>query len=238
MNTIDQLVHQLTATPALAIVMTVSAYMIALSVFRWLGEPAWAPPMLTGSLILSAMIALLPIDYDDFAAGAYWLALLLGPATVALAVPLFEQFQQIKRLILPLTVSLTVGAFVAAGSTVGIGYLMGLSPAMLESLAPKAVTTPIAVGISAGLGGIATLTVGVVTITGILAASVTPWFAQRLRCTDPRVLGFALGINGHGVATARGFSIGPQVGAFASLAMGLNGAFSALVLPLCAHWLL
>ncbi|WP_106477320.1 LrgB family protein [Phytohalomonas tamaricis] len=78
---------------------------------------------------------------------------------------------------------------------------------MLESLAPKAAITPLAVGSSTRLGSIATLTVGVVTIIGILATSITPGFAHRLRCTEPRIRGFALGINGHGVLTMRGFPL-------------------------------
>ncbi|WP_456269915.1 LrgB family protein [Kushneria sp. AK178] len=235
--TFQALVRDMMASPALAIVMTLAAYMLSLSLYRLMRYPSWAPPMLTGSLILALFIALLPIDYDSYYLGAHWLTLLLGPATVGLAVPLYEQFQHIRRLLIPVTVSLIVGAVTACLATLSIAWALGLSPAMLASLAPKSITTPIAIGVSQGLGGYPGLTAGIVTVTGILAASTIPPLAVMLRCQDPRVIGLALGLNGHGLGTARGFGIDAQTGAFASLAMGLNGALSAILLPLLAGWL-
>ncbi|MFC0268016.1 LrgB family protein [Kushneria aurantia] len=230
---LDALIHG----PALAIVITLIAYMLAGSLHRAMHYPAWAPPMLTGSLMLALMIFLLPLSYSSYYSAAHWLTLLLGPATVGLAIPLFEQFQHIRRLLIPIMVSLIVGSVSACGATLAIAWALGLSPDLLASLAPKAVTTPIAVGISEGLGGYPALTAGVVTVTGILAASVIPVLARLLNCREPGVMGFALGLNGHGLGTARAFTLDPQAGALASLAMGLNGALSAVALPLLAGWL-
>ncbi|GHC17744.1 membrane protein [Kushneria pakistanensis] len=235
--TLQTLAREMMATPALAIVMTLAAYMLALSLYRLMRYPSWAPPMLTGSLLLALFIAVLPVDYDTYYLDAHWLTLLLGPATVGLAVPLYEQFQHIKRLLIPLTVSLLVGSITACAATLAIAWALGLSPDILASLAPKSITTPIAIGVSEGLGGYPGLTAGIVTVTGILAASTIPPLALMLRCHDPRVVGLALGLNGHGLGTARGFGIDAQTGAFASLAMGLNGALSAIVLPWLAGWL-
>ncbi len=231
------LAHEMMATPALAIVMTLAAYMLALSLYRLMRYPSWAPPMLTGSLLLAFFIAVLPVDYDTYYLDAHWLTLLLGPATVGLAIPLYEQFQHIKRLLIPITVSLLAGSITACAATLSIAWALGLSPAILASLAPKSITTPIAIGVSEGLGGYPGLTAGIVTVTGILAASTIPPLAIMLRCHDSRVVGLALGLNGHGLGTARGFGIDAQTGAFASLAMGLNGALSAIALPLLAGWL-
>ncbi|RKQ97046.1 putative effector of murein hydrolase [Kushneria sinocarnis] len=237
MSMFTQVTHQLMSTPALAIVLTLVAYLIALRLFHRLHDPSWAPPLLTGSCLLALVIALLPMDYQQYSHQALWLTLLLGPATVGLAVPLFEQFLHIRQLLIPVLVTLVTGGLVASATTVGVAWALGLSPEILESLAAKSVTTPIAVVITSGLGGMASLTAGIVTITGILAAAITPPLARLLRCDDPRVMGFAMGINGHGIATARAFTLSPRSGAFSSLAMGLNGAFSAVVLPLLAHWL-
>ncbi|WP_445619062.1 LrgB family protein [Kushneria sp. Sum13] len=234
---LQALAHEMMATPALAVVITLAAYMLALSLHQWMRYPSWAPPMLTGSLMLAFFIVILPINYDTYYLDAHWLTLLLGPATVGLAIPLYEQFQHIKRLLIPVTVSLVIGSITACAATLTIAWALGLSPAILASLAPKSITTPIAIGVSEGLGGYPGLTAGIVTVTGILAASTIPPLAAILRCQDPRVIGLALGLNGHGLGTARGFGIDPQTGAFASLAMGLNGALSAIVLPLLAGWL-
>lgn len=234
---LQALAHEMMATPALAVVITLAAYMLALSLHRWMRYPSWAPPMLTGSLMLAFFIVVLPINYDTYYLDAHWLTLLLGPATVGLAIPLYEQFQHIKRLLIPITVSLVIGSITACAATLCIAWALGLSPAILASLAPKSITTPIAIGVSEGLGGYPGLTAGIVTVTGILAASTIPPLASILRCQDPRVIGLVLGLNGHGLGTARGFGIDPQTGAFASLAMGLNGALSAIVLPLLAGWL-
>lgn len=229
------LLNPLFATPAAAIVLTLVAYLLALSLHQLMGYPTWAPPMLTGSLMLAALIALAPLSYERYYLEAHWLTLLLGPATVGLAIPLFEQFHHIRRLMVPILVSLIVGSISACGATLLIAWALGLPADILASLAPKAVTTPIAVGISEGLGGYPGLTAGTVTITGILAASTVPGLAALLNCRDARVLGLSLGLNGHGLGTVRGFAIDARTGAFASLAMGLNGALSAVALPFLAE---
>ncbi|MFC0339052.1 LrgB family protein [Kushneria avicenniae] len=235
--TLQTLAREMMTTPALAIVMTLAAYMLSLSLYRWMRCPSWAPPMLTGSVMLAGFIVMLPVDYDSYYLDAHWLTLLLGPATVGLAVPLYEQFQHIKQLLIPVTVSLIVGSITACAATLLIAWALGVSPPILASLAPKSITTPIAIGVSEGLGGYPGLTAGIVTVTGIFAASIIPPMAALLRCQDPRVMGLALGLNGHGLGTARGFGIDAQTGAFASLAMALNGALSAILLPLLAGWL-
>nr|WP_084387947.1 LrgB family protein [Kushneria phosphatilytica] len=152
MNITSHVMHQLMNTPALAIVLTLTAYLIALRIFRWVREPSWAPPLLTGSCMLALFIAILPMDYQQYSQQALWLTLLLGPATVGLAVPLFEQFQHIRQLLVPVLASLVVGGLVASATTVGVAWALGLSPEILKSLAAKSVTTPIAVVITSGLG--------------------------------------------------------------------------------------
>ncbi len=156
---------------------------------------------------------------------------LLGPATVALAIPLYAQLGRLKRMAGPLLVALLAGSLTAAFSAVLIGKLLGASDATLFSLAPKSVTTPIAMGIAERLGGLPSLTAVLVILTGILGAVGAQWLYALLKCNDPAIRGFALGVASHGIGTARAFQISEQTGAFAALAMGLNGLLTAALLP-------
>jgi len=114
---------------------------------------------------------------------------------------------------------------------VGIAWLMDAPLSILASLAPKSVTAPIAMGIAEQLGGSVALTLGGLLITGVLASVFVDWGAKWMKISDDRMVGFALGLNGHAIGTARAFEISPTAGAFASLGMGLTGVFTALFLP-------
>ncbi|WP_207062669.1 LrgB family protein [Motiliproteus sp. SC1-56] len=231
MERITALAEHLSQTPLLPVALTLLAYQLGLMLFQKLKRPAWLPPIVAGSLLLVPMIALL-LDYATYYSGAKWISFLLGPATVALAVPLFLQFRHIRELFVPIAVTLCVGAPLAAGLALGIAWLLGADLAVLASLAPKSVTAPIAVSLTEQLGGVVPLAVGIVALTGVLCSLFAPLCCRWLKIEDERILGFVMGLNGHGIATARAFELGHQAGAFSSLAMGLTGAFTALLLPL------
>ncbi len=235
---LSALVEHLTQTPLLPVALTLLAFQIGVALFNRLNHPAWLPPILSAGLILVAVLWLLPIDYPQYYQGAKWLSFLLGPATVALAIPLFLQFHHIRAMFLPIAITLLIGAPLAAGLAMLIGWGFGANIDMLISLAPKSVTAPIAVSLAETLGGIASLTVGIVALTGIVGSVFAPLLCRWLNCHDERILGFVMGLNGHGIATARAFEISPRTGAFASLSMGLTGAYTALLLPLLLPWLL
>ena len=124
-----------------------------------------------------------------------------------------------------------LAASLAAVYAVGIAWLMGAPLSILASLAPKSVTAPIAMGIAEQLGGSVALTLGGLLITGVLASVFVDWGAKWMKISDDRMVGLALGLNGHAIGTARAFEISPTAGAFASLGMGLTGVFTALFLP-------
>ena len=197
-----------------------------------LGAPAWCPPILVAALLLAGVLAALSIDYADYRRGAAWLMLLLGPATVALGLPLHQQMPQVRALWRPLLACLPVAALLAAAYAVGIAWLLGAPPEILASLAPKSVTAPIAIGITEQIGGSVSLMMGGLLVTGVAAIGFVALFARLLGIRDERILGLALGLNGHALGTVRAFEIGPVAGAFASLGMSLTGIFSALFLPL------
>ncbi|WP_106418630.1 LrgB family protein [Salinicola tamaricis] len=223
------------ATPIGAIGLTLAAYFLGVRLFKLMRHPSWCPPVIIAALLIAAVIALLPIGIDDYNRGAAWLMLLLGPATVALAVPLYQQLGQIRALWKPIVLTLPLSATLAACYAVLIAWLLGAPPEVLASLAPKSVTSPIALSLTQELGGSTALLMGALMTTGITAIFGVEWLSRWMRIRDPRLIGLALGINGHALGTVRAFEISHQAGAFASLGMSLTGAFTAIVLPLVWH---
>ncbi len=232
MPRLNALLEHLLQTPLLPVAMTLIAFQLGVQLFNRLNRPAWLPPIVSGGLILVTLLTLLPIDYSQYYAGAKWLSFLLGPATVALAIPLFLQFHRIRALLLPISLCLLLGAPLAAGLAMLIAWGLGADPGTLISIAPKSVTAPIAVSLAELLGGIGSLAVGIVALTGVVGSLFAPLLCRWMGCNDERILGFVMGLNGHGIATASAFEISPTAGAFSSLAMGLTGAYTALFLPL------
>lgn len=221
----------LAASPLLGLTLTLLAYQGAVLVNRRLKGHPLANPVLIAVVVLVALLAATGTPYRTYFDGAQFVHFLLGPATVALAIPLYAQLDRLKRMAVPLLVALLAGSLTAAFSAVLIGKLLGASAATLFSLAPKSVTTPIAMGIAERLGGLPSLTAVLVILTGILGAVGAQGLYAFMKCRDPAVQGFALGVASHGIGTARAFQISEQTGAFAALAMGLNGLLTAALLP-------
>jgi predicted murein hydrolase (TIGR00659 family) len=175
-------------------------------------------------------------DYQTYFDGAQFVHFLLGPATVALAIPLYAQWERLRSMLLPLLLTLVVGSLTAALSAVGIAALLGASRESMMSLAPKSVTTPIAMGVAERLGGLPSLTAVLVISTGIVGAVGARYVYQWLRLEDHAVRGFAIGLVSHGIGTARAFQDSEQAGAIAALAMGLNALLTALSQPWIHPW--
>ncbi|PCM43205.1 LrgB family protein [Marinobacter sp. ANT_B65] len=222
----------LSASPLFAVGLTLSAFFAGSWLFARIGKPLWMPPVVLSAVILAAVIAVLSVDYPSYQDGSKWITLLLGPATVALGIPLYQQIHHIRALWIPIVVTLPIAATLAAVYAVVIAWAMGATPEVLASLAPKSVTAPIAIGITEQLGGSVPLLMGGLLITGVVATLFVDLLARWLPVEDERILGFALGLNGHAIGTARAFEISHTAGAFASLGMGLTGVFTALMLPL------
>lgn len=221
----------LSASPLLGLTLTLLAYQGAVWLNQRCGGHPLANPVLIAVVVLVALLTLTGTPYPTYFDGAQFVHFLLGPATVALAIPLYAQFNRLRRMAGPLFIALLAGSLTAVLSAVLIGKLLGASDATLISLAPKSVTTPIAMGIAERLGGLPSLTAVLVILTGILGAVGAQWLYAALKCDDPAVRGFALGTASHGIGTARAFQLGEQTGAFSALAMGLNGLFTAVLLP-------
>ncbi len=206
----------------------------------WLARRSGGFP-LANPVGLSILIIVLALyfthtPYAVYFSGGQWINFLLAPATVALAVPLYQQYGRIRSMLAPLLMTLVFGSLVAIGSSVGISRMLGASPSSVLSLAPKSATAPVAMGIVEKLGGISSLTAAVVILTGVTGAVAAPWLLDRLEIERPAVRGFAMGLVSHGIGTARAFQESAEAGAFAGLGMGLNALMTALLVPLLYHW--
>ena len=228
----------LATTPLLGLTVTLLVYQGAFMLYQRSGFHPLANPVAMAVLALGTLLWATGTPYATYFEGAQFVHFLLGPATVALAVPLFEQLARLKRLWLPMLGALVVGTLAATVTAIGVGWALGASKATLASLAPKSVTTPVAMGIAEKIGGLPSLTAVLVVCTGIVGAASARFLFDALRITDPTVRGFALGTAAHGIGTARAFQVSQEMGAFAGLAMGLSALFSALALPLVAGLLL
>lgn len=194
-------------------------------------------PTVFGACMVGLILPVLELDYQQYLQGNQLLLLLLGPATVALAIPLYQQLSLIRALFLPIVLTIVIGGSFAAISALGIAYAMGASTETLLSLSPKAVTTPIAIAIVNEIGGLPTLASGAVVFTAAIGIAMCVPLFRLLGIRDPRIWGFCMGLNAHGMGTSRAFELNATAGAFSSLAMCLNGSFSAVVIPLAASLL-
>ena len=223
------------SSPLFGLTITLLAFQFGEWAFRKSGKQALVNPILIAIIILGTLLFLTGIPYASYFAGAQLIHFMLGPATVALAVPLFAQWKRLRSMAGPLVIALLAGSLTAALSAMGIARLLGASSATVFSLAPKSVTTPIAMGIAEQIGGLASLTAVFVILTGIVGSIGFPLLFRVLKIRDHAVQGFAVGLAAHGMGTARAFLFSEEMGAFSALAMGLNGLLTAVLLPLIFH---
>ena len=217
--------------PLFVLGLTLLAYQLALELYqrsRWL----LAQPVLVATLLLVGALWACGIGYPRYRQESSLLWLLLGPATVALAVPLQQNLPRIRQLFWPVTIALLVGGTITVALTLGLAALFGADREMLMSLAPKSVTSPIAIALAEQMGGIPALTAVFVMITGVLGAVLGPLLLDRAGVTSPAARGLSLGLSAHAIGTAQALQEHPEAGGFAALAMSLARAFSALALPL------
>ncbi|WP_413568869.1 LrgB family protein [Bdellovibrio sp. HCB117] len=216
----------------LSLIMTLGFYLIARRLSLCGKEhPFLSPPVITMFAIVCVLMVF-NIPYKDYFAGVRPIHFMLGPATVGFALPLFNQMARLKRVLKPLILALAVGSFVGIFSAVLIGAALGLPHDILLSLSPKSVTTPIAMGIAEKIGGAPALSTVFVMITGIVGAIAAGTVMKLMKIHDPLVKGFSMGLSAHGLGTFRAFQVNEMAGAFAGLAMALNGLMTAILIPL------
>ena len=229
---LERTLASLSTGPLPWLILTIACYLAAVWLYKRSGQQPWLIPVFTAVPVIVCVLLLTGTPYPTYQQGTAWLSLLIGPATVALALPLYAQRARIRRLWRPIAVSLVVGCVVALLSAMGIAWVLGGSMESMVSLAPKSATIPIALPLAERFGGLPSLAAVAVAITGIAGTIVAPWILRSMRCTDPAVEGFALGLTAHAIGTARSIQMHPTAGAFSALAMGLNGVATAVAMPL------
>ncbi len=226
----------LATSPLLHLTLTLAAYVAGDWVYEKSGRLPVCNPVLLAVVMLVSLLVLTGTDYHTYFEGAQFVHFLLGPATVALAVPLYRQFEKVRESAAAVVVSLIAGSITAIVSAVLVAWALNAAPQTLVSLAPKSVTAPVAMGISEKLQGLPSLTAVLVITTGVLGATIAGTVFRAFRIRDERARGFALGVTSHGIGTARALQMSEVAGAFSALAMGLNALATALLLPLLYRW--
>jgi putative effector of murein hydrolase len=178
------------------------------------------------------MLMVTGTPFQRYFAGAQFVHFLLGPATVALAVPLWEHRARVRAALVPMALALLFGVTTAIVSTVLMARALQLPDDLVLALAPKSATAPIAMGVAQTLGAEPALTAILVITTGVVGAIVVTPLMNALRLTDWAARGFAAGLASHGIGTARAFQVHPLAGTFAGIAIGLSGLATALLAPL------
>ncbi|TDR81455.1 LrgB family protein [Paludibacterium purpuratum] len=219
-------------SPLTGLFLTLLAYRLAIALNRRCHGHPLTNTVLVGVLLVISVLWGSGMQYQEYMSGARFIHLLLGPATVALAVPLYDNLHHLKRSAPALFFALLFGGVVGILSGAVLGQLFGLPRPILLSILPRSATTPIAMGIAEQVGGIPSVAAACVILTGIVGAAMLGPLRQRFPRLDDLTLGFATGIAAHGVGTARALQLSETAGAFAGLAMGLNGLMTAVLVPL------
>lgn len=223
--------------PLLWLTATLAAWALADALARALGRAPLANPVLFAVMLLAGLLWLTGTPYATYFEGAQFVHFLLGPATVALALPLHAQMAQLRRAALPVLAALLAGSATAVVSALVIARALGVEGVVLLSLAPKSATAPVAMGVAERIGGSPTLAAVLVILTGLVGAVIATPLLNALRIRDWRARGLAAGVAAHGIGTARALQVHPVAGAFAGIGMGLNALLTALLVPLALVWL-
>jgi len=221
---------ELVGTPLFGVTLTLVVYLLAQNLYRRIGS-VWANPVLVSIVTIILLLKVTGIEHRDYARGGDILLFLLGPSVVALAVPLYQRREQIWQRKRPIMIGIFAGSLASIISACGLAWILGGSREIILSLAPKSVTTPIAISIVEKIGGVAPLTAALVVLTGCLGAICGPEFCRLIGVTSPVATGLAVGTAAHGIGTARMFEIDRLAGAVAGLAIGLNGLMTTFLLP-------
>jgi predicted murein hydrolase (TIGR00659 family) len=221
----------LISSPLAGITLTLVAYKLGrLALVRTGGNP-FAQPVLIAIVLISAVLLTFDISYDDYVGGASYISFWLGPATVALALPLHHEWERVRRSALPVLLGVLSGTVASVASGVLVTRLFGGSHQLQLTMAPKAATTPVSIAVSGQIGGIPNLTAVLTIIAGITGAVAGPWLLTRIGVRDERARGLALGAASHGIGTSRALHESRSEGAFSGLSMALTALATSLVVP-------
>lgn len=223
--------------------LSISILPVALTLFAFLLgqkiQKKWKSPILNpilvSVLLILVFLAISGMPVADYKAGMGTLSWLLTPATICLAVPMYEQFQVLKKNLPMILAGVAAGAVSCLVMVILFGILAGFEPLLTISLLPKSITTAIGVALSEMLGGMTGVTTAAIVFTGIFASIMGPAFCRIFRLTDPVAQGVAFGTAGHVIGTSKANELDPLTGAVSSLSLVVAGLITAVVLPILAN---
>ena len=225
----------LNTSPLFWLTLTVFTYLFSMQLADWCGGRPIVNSVLVSASVVVLVLWATSTPYPRYFEGAQFVHFLLGPATVALAVPLYKYRREIRSAAAPMACALVAGSLTAIGSAVGIAIAFGAPNEIVWSVAPKSTSAPIAMELAKGLGGVPSLAAVLVILTGITGAVIVTPLMNALRIRNFAARGFAVGVASHGIGTARAFQVSDVAGSFAGIAMALNGALTSI---LAVVWLL
>ena len=232
-----QLWVYLSSTPLFGLTATLATYVVAQAGYERVERAPWANPVLWSVLAIGLGLLLTRTPYPTYFAGAQFVHVLLGPAVVALAWPLWLRRAELRRRGVALTLAALLGGLAAAGSAVALAWAFDMPVEVLRSLAPKSVTAPVAMGIAERVGGVPALAAVFAVLTGMVGALSAKYLFDLLRIDSWAVRGFALGTASHGIGAARALQVHADAGAYAGIALGLQVLLASLLMPLVFRWL-
>lgn len=200
-------------------------------------KAAWCNPLLLGSIFVIVLLSLLKIPYPEYKQSASPISYLLFPATVSLAVPLYEQWELLKKNVLAIAAGIGAGVITSISSLLLIAWVFHLDSASAVSLLPKSVTTAIGVDVASELGGIPALTTAVIVLTGIMGNLMAVSLCRLLRITNPIAKGIAIGTSSHAIGTSKALEMGQIEGAMSSLSIAVAGVLTAILCPMAVNLL-
>ena len=192
-------------------------------------------PLLISIALIIVFLILFDVDYDTYDFGAQYLSYFLTPATVALAVPLYEQIEPLKNNWKAIIAGIFSGALTSALCVLILSIVMGLDHKQYVTLLPKSITTAIGMGLSEELGGIVTITVAVIVVTGVIGNMFAEQICKLFHITDPVAKGIAIGSSAHAMGTAKAMEMGEIEGAMSSLSIAVSGLLTVVVSSIFAQ---
>lgn len=193
-------------------------------------------PLLFSIVVLILLLVVFDIDYETYNAGAKYLSYFLTPATVCLAVPLYEQFELLKKNVWAIMAGIVSGVLTSVVCVLVLSVLLGLSHKEYVTLLPKSITTAIGMGVSQELGGVVTITVAVIIITGVFGNIVAEFICKFFKIEEPIARGIAIGSSAHAVGTAKAMELGEIEGAMSSLSIAVSGLLTVLAASVFARF--
>ena len=220
----------LISSPVFGVFISIIAYLIGCFIKDKLKFSVFNP-LLIAIIILIAVLSAFNIEYTDYNKGGEIISFCLAPATVALALPLYKKFSLFKKNALPILAGIICGACTGIASIVVLSKLFHLSDELTISLIPKSITTPIGMALSQQLGGLSSITVVAIIVTGILGSIIGPFLDKIFKINDKVAMGIAMGNASHAVGTARAMELGETEGAMSSLTIAIAGIITVIIAP-------